>query len=146
MIFYSIAAVFLLVTAYVCLIGAPFVPAPQAVVSQMVKAAKLKKGMTVLDPGCGDGRMLLTACREQSAIKAVGYELFLCGLCFWRYGFVRETIESRLAFFFRNSDYADLSQVDVMFCAICWSNHLARNAAKYRSGNEKRRSDSLIRL
>lgn len=134
MIFYSIAAVFLLVTAYVCLIGAPFVPAPQAVVSQMIKAAKLKKGMTVLDPGCGDARMLLTACREQPAIKAVGYELFFVAylLALWR----TRNHRKQITLFFRNSDYADLSQVDVMFCFMLVK-PLARNAAKYRSEMKK---------
>lgn len=131
---YGVAALFLLLTAYVCFIGAPFVPAPQVIVEKMVKAAELKKGMTVLDPGCGDGRMLLTACDTQTGIKAVGYELFFIayGLAWWRTRRYRKQIK----LFFRNSDYADLSKVDVMLCYMLVK-PLARNANKYRQEMKK---------
>ena len=53
---------------------APFVPAPQAVVEQMLRAAEVKQGETVYDLGCGDGRVLITAAKEFGA-RAVGVEI-----------------------------------------------------------------------
>lgn len=131
---YAGASVLLLVTAYVCFIGAPFVPAPQAIAEKMIAAANLKKGMTVLDPGCGDARMLITACKHTPGVKGIGYELFFIAylLAYWRTRHYRKQIK----LFFRNSDYADLSKVDVMFCYMLVK-PLARNSAKYKKEMKK---------
>lgn len=131
---YGLAALLLLLTAYVCFIGAPFVPAPQVIVDKMVKAAELKKGMTVLDPGCGDARMLITACKAQPRITGVGYELFFIAYALaW---FRTRKYRKQIQLFFRNSDYADLSRVDVMLCYMLVK-PLARNANKYRQEMKK---------
>ncbi len=131
---YAVASLLLILTAYVCFIGAPFVPAPQAIVDKMVKAAALKKGMTVLDPGCGDARMLITACKEKPGIKAIGYELFFIAyLLAW---LRTRKFKSQITLFFRNSAYADLSQVDVMFCYMLVK-PLARNADNYKKNMKK---------
>ena len=131
---YAVASVLLMLTAYVCFIGAPFVPAPQAIVDKMVKAAGLKKGMTVLDPGCGDARMLITACKQTAGIKGVGYELFFVAY-FLAWIRIRK-LKHQITLFFRNSDYADLSKVDVMFCYMLVK-PLARNAKKYKKEMKK---------
>ncbi len=131
---YALGGVLLIITAYVCIIGAPFVPTPQKVVDHMVEAAKLKSGMKVMDPGCGDGRMLLTACQKHSGVTAEGYELFFiayllaCYRC-WRF-------RDRINILFRNSDYADLTDVDVIFCYML-QKPLKRNSDKYRSELKK---------
>ncbi len=126
---YIIGGVLFLITAYVCFIGAPFIPTPQPVVEHMIKAAKLKPGMKVLDPGCGDGRMLLTACRAVPGVKGEGYELFFLPylLALWRTRKYRQQIK----ILFRNSDHADLTDVDVMFCYMLYG-PFKRNAPKYK--------------
>lgn len=56
--------------------GAPFVPTPWRAARKIAEAAAPRDGDVVLDPGCGDGR-LLVACAERAQIRGVGYELFL---------------------------------------------------------------------
>jgi len=53
---------------------APFVPSPLEVVRAMLSVAKLARGETLFDLGCGDGRILIMAAKEFGA-KAVGIEL-----------------------------------------------------------------------
>lgn len=128
-ILYVIGTVLVLITAYVCFIGAPFIPTPQPIVEHMIKVAKLRSGMKVLDPGCGDGRMLLTACREVNGVTAEGYELFFLPylLALWR----TRKYRNRLKIYFRNSDHADLTDTDVMFCYMLYG-PFKRNAPKYK--------------
>ncbi|MBI4835838.1 MAG: N-6 DNA methylase [Candidatus Abawacabacteria bacterium] len=126
---YALGAILLVITVYVLLIGAPFIPTPQPVVEHMVKVAKLKKGMTVMDPGCGDARMLVTACKMHPEVRGIGYELFfiayiLAKIRTWKF-------RNRIKIWFRNSDHADLSEVDVMFCYMLYK-PLGRNADKYK--------------
>lgn len=131
---YIIAAILLIVTCYVFFIGAPFVPTPQVVVNKMVDVADLKPGMKVLDPGCGDARMLITACRKFSKIQGIGYELFFVAyiLAWLR---TRE-YKNNITLLFRNSDYADLHTIDRVFCYML-DKPLARNAAKYKKELKK---------
>ena len=53
---------------------APFVASPQPVIEQMLNVAGLKKGETMFDLGCGDGRILVTAAKQYGA-SAVGVEM-----------------------------------------------------------------------
>jgi SAM-dependent methyltransferase len=53
---------------------APFVPTPELVVERMLEAGDLKPGETLIDLGCGDGRILFTAAQKFGA-RAVGVEL-----------------------------------------------------------------------
>lgn len=55
-------------------ISVPFVPTPMEVVREMLRVAGLKPGETVLDLGCGDGRVLVVAAKEFGA-RAIGIEL-----------------------------------------------------------------------
>ncbi len=133
-VLYVIAAILLIVTCYVFFIGAPFVPTPQRVVDKMIEAAELKPGMKVLDPGCGDARMLITACRKFPTIKAIGYELFFVAYIF---AWLRtRKYKKNIKLFFRNSDYADLRGVDRVFCYML-TKPLARNAAKFKKELKK---------
>jgi hypothetical protein len=54
---------------------APFVPSQPDVVRRMLEVAKIEKGDTVYDLGCGDGRILISAVKDFGAKKAVGYEM-----------------------------------------------------------------------
>jgi len=55
-------------------VSVPFVPTPVEVIREMLKIAGLKPGETVLDLGCGDGRVLVIAAKEFGA-NAIGIEL-----------------------------------------------------------------------
>ena len=54
---------------------APYVPSQSSVVERMLKLACIKSTDTVMDLGCGDGRILISAVRDFKAKKAIGYEL-----------------------------------------------------------------------
>ena len=51
-----------------------FVPTPQSVVDAMLKLAKVTKDDVVLDLGCGDGRIVVTAAKQFGA-RGVGIDI-----------------------------------------------------------------------
>ncbi|HVW23631.1 MAG TPA: methyltransferase domain-containing protein [Candidatus Saccharimonadales bacterium] len=59
--------------AGVLLFGAPYLPTLKPQVRSAMALADLQTGETLLELGCGDGRVLLAA--AQKGAKAVGYEL-----------------------------------------------------------------------
>lgn len=68
----------------VLLVGAPYLPTLAPQVQSALKLTGLKSGDTLLELGCGDGKVLLAAARQ--GINAVGYELnpFLAALAWLR--------------------------------------------------------------
>ena len=52
----------------------PYVPSPQEVVEAMLKIADVKSTDTVIDLGCGDGRIVVTAAKKFGA-RAIGYDI-----------------------------------------------------------------------
>ena len=59
--------------AGVLLVGAPYLPTLTPQVQAALKLADLKPGQTLLELGCGDGKVVLAAAKQ--GIIAVGYEL-----------------------------------------------------------------------
>jgi len=57
----------------VLLVGAPYVPTLKPQVAAALELADLKAGQTLLELGCGDGKVLIAA--AQQGIQVVGYEL-----------------------------------------------------------------------
>jgi Methyltransferase domain len=57
----------------VILVGAPYLPTLTPQVSAALELADLKAGQTLLELGCGDGKVLVAAARQ--GIKVVGYEI-----------------------------------------------------------------------
>src|SRR5207245_9832374 len=55
-------------------VDAIFVPTPQDMVEKMLELAAVKKADTVVDLGCGDGRIVVTAARKYGC-KAAGYDI-----------------------------------------------------------------------
>lgn len=57
----------------VLLFGAPYLPSLDSQIKVALELAGLKPGDTLLELGCGDGRVLLAAAKQ--GVNAVGYEL-----------------------------------------------------------------------
>lgn len=53
--------------------GAPYLPTLKRQIETAFDLAQLSSGSTIIELGCGDGRVLMAAARR--GIKAVGYEL-----------------------------------------------------------------------
>lgn len=53
---------------------APYVPTPQDVVDRMLALADVKKGELVIDLGCGDGRIPITAAKKYGA-RGIGVDI-----------------------------------------------------------------------
>jgi hypothetical protein len=51
-----------------------YVPTPQDVVEKMLELAAVKKTETLVDLGCGDGRIVVTAAKKYGC-KAIGYDI-----------------------------------------------------------------------
>jgi SAM-dependent methyltransferase len=58
---------------FVILFGAPYVPTLDKQVEAALDLLDLKKGQTMLELGCGDGKVLIAA--AERGYKVVGYEL-----------------------------------------------------------------------
>lgn len=59
--------------ASVLLVGAPYLPTLSPQIGAALELSDLKPGQTLLELGCGDGKVLIAA--AQVGIKSVGYEL-----------------------------------------------------------------------
>lgn len=84
---YSIGAVFLCFTLVV-LVGPPYLPTLNKQMTVALDMLDLKPGQTLLELGCGDGKVLIAA--AQRGWKVVGIELnpllvLLCYVRTWRY-------------------------------------------------------------
>src|SRR5258708_6899695 len=58
---------------FVVMFGAPYVPTLQPQARIAIEMINLKPGETLLELGCGDGKLLVLA--AQTGVYAVGYEL-----------------------------------------------------------------------
>lgn len=68
-----IAAVLVLCFGFVLLYGAPYLPTLKPQVELALDKLDMQPGETLLELGCGDGRVLLAAARR--GYRCVGYEL-----------------------------------------------------------------------
>lgn len=74
MIWLGLAPVVIVVCfAGVLLVGAPYLPTLKKQISATFELIDLKPGQTLLELGCGDGKVLVAA--AQQGLQAVGYEL-----------------------------------------------------------------------
>lgn len=55
--------------------GAPYVPAPRKLIKNVLKFGGLTSDDVLLDLGCGDGRVLISASQNFHIKKATGYEI-----------------------------------------------------------------------
>jgi SAM-dependent methyltransferase len=70
--FLAIAAAFAVSFGFVLMFGAPYLPTLKLQVNAALELVDLKPGDTLLELGCGDGRVLIAA--AQRGYRAVGYE------------------------------------------------------------------------
>jgi hypothetical protein len=57
----------------VIFVGAPYLPTLNSQINNAFKVGHIKKGQTIIELGCGDGKVLLAAARK--GINVVGYEV-----------------------------------------------------------------------
>lgn len=94
--------------------GALYVSTARARIAAALDTVNLSPGQQLVDLGCGDGRVLRSACRRCN-LRAVGYEINLAAylkavvLCLFYPG-----IQLKL----RNFWHADISEADVVFCYL----------------------------
>jgi ubiquinone/menaquinone biosynthesis C-methylase UbiE len=102
-------------------IEVPFVPTNEKVVAAMLKLADVKKGDTVYDLGCGDGRIVISAIKDFHAKKGLGVDFNPDRLkdCAARMDKEKLTSDQRKAITFKQGDVlkmtaADFKDVDVV--------------------------------
>ncbi len=110
MLFWIFSA-FVLLFAFVLLVGAPYLPTRKTQAQTALDLLDLRPGQTLYELGCGDGRVLKQAAAR--GLQVVGYELnpllaLVAWLYTWRY---RRQIRIVCSNFWR----ADLSQADGVF-------------------------------
>ncbi len=68
-----VGGVLILFFGFVVAVGAPYLPTKKKQIDAALDLLGLKKGQTLLELGCGDGRVLRLA--AERGIKSIGYEL-----------------------------------------------------------------------
>jgi Methyltransferase domain len=68
-----IAGVLFVCFAGVIAFGAPYLPTLKPQIKASIELANLKAGQTLIELGCGDGRLMIAAAKE--GINSVGYEI-----------------------------------------------------------------------
>jgi outer membrane protein assembly factor BamB len=90
-----------------------FVPTPQDVVEKMLELAKIRKSDVVVDLGCGDGRLVVTAARKYGC-KAIGYDLDPECVRMSRENVKKQGVERLVTIEEKDLFNVDLSKVDVV--------------------------------
>jgi 16S rRNA A1518/A1519 N6-dimethyltransferase RsmA/KsgA/DIM1 with predicted DNA glycosylase/AP lyase activity len=85
---FAIVGFILLCFSGVLLFGAPYLPTLSKQVTTALTLAELQAGDTLIELGCGDGRVVVAAAKQ--GIIVIGYELnpvlvIICRLRAWRY-------------------------------------------------------------
>jgi tRNA G37 N-methylase Trm5 len=91
----------------------PYVPTPQEAVNEMLKLAGVKKGDVVIDLGCGDGRIVVTAARDFGA-RGIGYDLDQRRLKEANENAVANKVTDRVKFIEKNLFEADIKEASVV--------------------------------
>ncbi len=113
----SIVVIVIVLTAIAhILVSTPYGGTPKDVAQAMIRLAEIREGETVCDIGAGDGRILITAKRQNPSIRAIGYEV---ALGIWLWGKLRIAFSGEdVTLLNRNALRADLSKVDVLFLYV----------------------------
>ena len=88
-------------------------PTPQDVVDKMLEIASVKKSDRVVDLGCGDGRIVVTAAKKYGC-RAFGYDLDPFCVKLSRDSVQKEKVEDLVTIEQKDLFNVDLSQADVV--------------------------------
>jgi hypothetical protein len=126
---WSVALLLVLIFGAVLLFGAPYLPTRKKHCLQALKLLNLEPGQTLVDLGCGDGVMLMSAAEQ--GLKAVGYEInpFLAAVVWIRTRRFRSQVKVVWGNFWR----ADISTADGVFVFLI-GHHMER-LDKFLSGH-----------
>lgn len=91
----------------------PFIPSMKREVRRMMEFAKVQKGETVIDPGCGDGRLVFAA--ADLGAHGIGYEFAVPA---YLYAKIRSLFHPGSSIRFGNFWKQDYAQADVVFCYL----------------------------
>ncbi len=95
------------------LTGAPFVPTSKGSSEAMLRLSGLHTGMTVVDLGSGDGRLLFMAARQK--IHAIGYEINPYLVFYTKLLSLFNPDRKYIRVFWKNLWSADVSKADAVF-------------------------------
>lgn len=96
---------------WVVFFGPPYVPTFKKDIETLLKLANLKPGQTIVDLGCGDGRLLIIA--AELGLKAIGYEI---NPLLWLVSFLRTRRYGNLVSVqFKSLWRADLKHTDAVY-------------------------------
>jgi outer membrane protein assembly factor BamB/precorrin-6B methylase 2 len=93
--------------------AAIYVPTPQDVVEKMLELAAVKKTETLVDLGCGDGRIVVTAARKYGC-KAIGYDIDPECVKMAKENVKKHALGERVTIERKDFFTVDLSKVDVV--------------------------------
>lgn len=91
----------------------PYVPTPNEVVEAMLKLGGVKKGDTVIDLGCGDGRIVVLAA-EKFGARGIGYDLNPERIKEANENAARAGVKDRVKFIEKNLFEADIKEATVV--------------------------------
>lgn len=121
--------------AGVLLFGAPYVPTLTPQVGAALELADLKPGQTLLELGCGDGKVLIAA--AQAGLLAVGYELnpILAAIAWLR----TRRFRGRVTVICGNMWTRPWPEAEAIFCFLLprFMNRLDKKIVQYNTGTVK---------
>jgi cyclopropane fatty-acyl-phospholipid synthase-like methyltransferase len=91
----------------------PYVPTPQEVVDGMLKLANVKANDFVIDLGCGDGRIVVTAAKDFGA-RGMGYDLNPTRISEANENAAKAGVKDKVKFVEKNLFDADIKQATVV--------------------------------
>lgn len=102
---------------------APYVPTPQEVVDRMLTLARVTKSDVVIDLGCGDGRIPITAAKKYGA-RGIGVDIDPQRIAEANANARREGVQQLVTFKLENALTTDVSSATVVTTYLLTSSNL----------------------